>query len=80
MKFCQKNFEFILSNLKGIELAQDPFGIQNIKSYVQLYLSNTIFDLYNENELISNQKCIDLLDEFEINLIVLSNFFSLKKI
>jgi len=61
MKFCQKNFEFILSNLKSIELAQDPFGIQNIKSYVQLYLSNTIFDLYNENELISNQKCIDLL-------------------
>jgi len=75
----EKNFEFILSNLKGIELAQDPFGNQNIKNYAQLYLSNTIFDLYNENELISNQKCVDLLGEFEINLIVLSNFFSLKE-
>ena len=75
----EKNFEFILSNLKGIELALDPFGFQSIKSYAQLYLSNTIFDLYNENELISTQKCIDLLGEFEISLIVLSNFFSLKE-
>ena len=58
-----ENFVFKLENLLGIELVEDPFGSQILRTG-DLYLSNSNFSFFEDNELIYQEKCSSILNIF----------------
>ena len=75
----EENFEFTIEKIKGIQAELDPFSIDNTRTG-KFYVSNSIFETYNENVVIDSfESCLSLFDSFFISIFDDFDFVSLRE-
>jgi len=75
----EEDFELRIENIKGIQVELDPFSKDNTRTG-KFYISNSIFETYNENVAIDSfDSCLSLFDSFFISLFDSFNFVSLRE-